>query len=291
MNRPVPPRGPPAGRFDTNVVTPSKPERWNAGNPAGRQPLPPTGRPNPSAIHDQRRPTPATGPVNNPPNNRPVAPPQSHPVINNNMQNAQGQPLVKREPAGLNQDPNQPPASQSVGFYSARAADQLRDNPNAGPLPGTQFDPHAESPSIRKTAGVDHTKSVPISKPMLAGASPASNNSRDYINPATDLQRRVGAPGGVGSPLSRGPSTSSYRPLTRPNIDPKNVPSPGAMNRGSSVPPQNLNGKRPPLSDVTNANASPGANNPPSAGQNDPKRPRMADGTAEHQQPPQAPQQ
>lgn len=295
MNRPVPPRGPPAGppagRFDSNVVTPSKPERWNAGNPAGRQPLPPNARPNPSAIPDQRRPMPATGPANNLLNNRPAGPPQPHPAANGNMQNAHGQPHVKRESAGPILDQNQPPASQSVGFYSARAADQLRDNPSAGPLPGTQFDPHAESPSIRKTAGVDHTKSVPISKPMLTGASPASNSSRDYINPATDLQRRVGAPGGIGSPLARGPSTSSYRPLTRPNIDPKNVPNPAAMNRGSSVPPQNLNGKRPPLSDVTNANASPCANNAPPAGLNDPKRPRMADGTAEQQQPPQAPQQ
>lgn len=293
MNRPIPPRGPPAGRFDSNVVTPSKPERWNAGNPAGRQSFPPNARSNAPAIPDQRRPMPAPASLNNFPNNRTAAPPQSHTVASGNMQNAQGQPQIKRESGpGPNLDPNQPPGSQSVGFYSARAVDQLRDNPNAAPLPGTQFDPHAESPSIRKTAGVDHTKSVPISKPMLAVASPASNNSRDYINPATDLQRRVGAPGGSGSPLSRGPSTSSYRPLTRPNVDPKNAPNPAAMNRGSSVPPQNLNGKRPPLSDVTNANASPGANNAvPPSGPNDPKRPRVADGAAEQQQLPQAPQQ
>lgn len=290
MNRPFPPRGPPAAQFDSSVVTPSKPDRWNAGNPAGKQSLPPNGRPNPPAVSGQRRPTPATGPVNNIPTNRPTGPPQQHPVVNGNMQTVQGQPHVKKESAGPIQDPNQPPASQSVGFYSARAADQLRDHPNAGPLPGTQFDPHAESPSIRKTAGVDHTKSVPISKPMLTSTSPAPNNSRNYINPAADLQRRVGAPGGIGSPLSRGLSTSSYRPLTRPNIEPKNVPNPAAMNRAGSVPPQNLNGKRPPLSDVTNANASPGANNAPPAGPNDPKRPRMADATAEQQQPPQAPQ-
>lgn len=286
MNQPVPPRGPPAGRFDSNVVTPSKPERWNAGNPAAKQPLPPNTWQNPSGMLDQRRPVPGPGSLNNLPNNRPSGPPQQHSVPNSNMHNANAQPQIKREPApGPNPDANQPPGSQSVGFYSARAVDHLRDNPNGAPLPGTQFDPHAESPSIRKTAGVDHTKSVPISKPMLPSASPASSNSRDYINPATDLQRRVGAPGGAGSPLSRGPSTSSYRPLTRPNIDPKNTPNPAAMNRGGSVPPQNVNGKRPPLSDVTNANASPGTNTAaPVAVPNDPKRPRVAEGAAQQQQ-------
>lgn len=279
MNRPIPPQGPPAGRPDPNNVTPSKPERWNAGNPAARQALPPNARQNPSSMADQRRPMPAPSSLNNVPNNRPAAP-QSQPNAN---ANAQPNPQINPVP-GPNPDANQPPGSQTVGFYSARAAEQLRDNPNAAPLPGTQFDPHAESPSIRKTAGVDHTKTLPISRPMLSNASPASNNSRDYINPATDLQRRVGAPGVPSSPLSRGPSTSSYRPLTRPNIDPRNASNP-AMNRGGSVPPQNLNGKRPPLTDVTNANASPGTNTtalPP--GPNDPKRPRVGDGTAEQQQ-------
>ncbi|KAJ5763873.1 Rad52/22 double-strand break repair protein [Penicillium manginii] len=203
---------------------------------------------------------------------------------------------IKTEPAaGLNQDPQPPPGSQSVGFFSARVADMLRDNPNAGPVPGSQFDPHAESPSIRKTAGVDHTKSVPISRPMLSNASPAPSNSRDFVNPATDFQRRVGAPGGVagspgvGSPLSRGPSTSTFRPLTRPNIDARPAPNAATIDR-ASVPPQNMNGKRPPLNDVTNA--SPGANltaAPLAASPTDPKRPRVSD-VGQHQPPqPQAP--
>ncbi|OQE21339.1 hypothetical protein PENSTE_c012G07468 [Penicillium steckii] len=289
LNRALPPRAPPPGRFDT-AVTPSKPERWNPGNQAARQPLPPNGRPNPSAIPAQGRPLPPNGASSNIPNPRPGVPPQARPNPGTGFQNANGQPPVKAEPmAGMNQDPQPPAGSQSVGFYSARAADMLRDNPNGGPVSGSQFDPHAESPSIRKTAGVDHTKSVPISRPMISAGSPAPNNSRDFVNPATDVQRRVGAPGGatngVGSPLSRGPSTSSYRPLTRPNVDTRSGPS-AAMNRGS-VPPQNANGKRPPLSDVTNA--SPTANNtaaPPSASPNDPKRPRVSD--VGPQQPPQA---
>src|SRR5699024_3277767 len=104
-------------------------------------------------------------------------------------------------------------------------------NTNA-PSAVPQFDPHAQSPSIRKTAGVDHTKSVPISKPMIAGTSPAANNSRDFVNPSTDMNRKIGAPGGggFGSPMNRGQSTSSYRPLTRPNIDPRNGANPALQN-------------------------------------------------------------
>ncbi|KAJ5113413.1 hypothetical protein N7456_001947 [Penicillium angulare] len=297
MNRPIPPRGPPTGRFDPSVVTPSKPERWNAGSQPTRQSLPPNGRPNPSAIPDPRRPMMGPGQVNNIPNARASVPPQARPAPDVNMQN-NNLPPVKREPApGFNPDQNQLPAgSQSVGFFSARVADSLRDNPNAAPIPGSQFDPHAESPSIRKTAGVDHSKSVPISRPMLPAASPAANPSRDYANPATDLQRRVGAPGGgggVGSPLSRGPSTSSYRPLTRPNIDSRAAPNPATMNRGSVPPQNNPNGKRPPLSDVTNATTSPGPHPVPiTTGQNEPKRPRVSDVAPEQaQQPPQPPAQ
>ncbi|KAJ5725789.1 uncharacterized protein N7483_007146 [Penicillium malachiteum] len=272
-------------------------DRLQGGNQAAaRQSLPPNLHPNPGAVPDSRRPMPGPGQVNNMPNTRPGAPPQARPPADTNMQNTTAPPYVKWEDApGFNNDHNQPPAgSQSVGFFSARAADSLRDNPNAVPTPGSQFDPHAESPSIRKTAGVDHTKSVPISRPMLSAPSPAPNNSRDYVNPATDLQRRVGAPGtpggGVGSPLSRGPSTSSYRPLTRPNIG--NAPNPPAMNRGSVPPQNNLNGKRPPLNDVTNATTSPGANPVPTAmGQNDPKRPRVSDVAPGPPQPPNPPQQ
>ncbi|KAJ5938791.1 hypothetical protein N7466_001925 [Penicillium verhagenii] len=295
MNRPIPPRGPPAGRWDQSAVTPSKPERWNGGNAGARQSMPPNARPNPVAMPDQRRQIPGPGQLNNVQNARPPVPPQQR-GPDTAMQNYNAQVPVKREPVAVPyNDPNQlPPGSQSVGFYSARVADTLRDNPNAVPLPGTQFDPHAESPSIRKTAGVDHTKSVPITRPMLKTASPAPNNSRDFVNPATDLQRKVGAPGGpvggIASPLSRGPSTSSYRPLTRPNIDARNTMNPAGMNRGSVPPQNNPNGKRPPLNDVTNATTSPGTNAAPIAmGQNDPKRPRVSD-VAPGQQQAQAPQ-
>lgn len=290
-NGPAPQRGPPVqAGFNPAVVTPSKPERWNGAGQAGR-PNPLNSRQNQSAIPSpaavQGRPMPGQGPAQNLTNPRPSVPPQQ-PVGQNAPQHNIPQPPVKRETGtgGFqgNQDMNPPQGTPSTGFFSARAVDLLRENPNSVPSGAPQFDPHAESPSIRKTAGVDHSKSIPIARPMLSSASPApttnnNNNTRDFVNPATDMQRRVGAPaGGISSPISRGPSVSSYRPLTRPNIDQRNVSNPAAMNRGSVPPQQNLNGKRPPLVDVTNGDATPGAYPGVQApGPNDPKRPRVSD--------------
>lgn len=271
------PSGPPVKTVvNSSVVTPSKPERWNPTGPAGR-PIPPNVRPNPAMMASaaaQGRPIPGQGPPNisNP---RASFPPQQ-PIGQATPQNNIAQPPIKREnPPPANQDMNPPSGTPSGGFFSARAVDLLRDNPNSVPSGAPQFDPHAESPSIRKTAGVDHTKSIPISRPMLSSASPApSNNPRDYVNPAADMQRRVGAPAPAASPVARGPSVSSYRPLTRPNPDQRSVSNPTAMSRGSVPPAQNLNGKRPPLADV-NLNDSTGATGAPVPGPNDPKRPRV----------------
>jgi DNA repair and recombination protein RAD52 len=194
---------------------------------------------------------------------------------------------------------NNGPAEPAVGFYSARAVDILRDNPRASPM-APKFDPHAESPSIRKTAGIDHTKSVPVSKPMLFGTSesPAGPGAggvagagagagRNFINPATDVHRRIGAPGGntggVASPVNKGFTTSSYRPLTRPAIDNRNVANNNTNNTNNPTNDQSL--KRPPLNDVTNA-PLPGAL--PDSG--DIKRPRLSN-EAPHQQQQQPPQQ
>ncbi|KAJ5143979.1 uncharacterized protein N7515_002766 [Penicillium bovifimosum] len=282
-NDPTPQRGPPVrAGFNPAIVTPSKPERWNGPGAAGR-PNPAIVRQNsaiPPPAAAQGRPMAAQGPPQNLANPR------------------QG----KLPPGGIQgaQDMNPPQGTPSAGFYSARAVDLLRENPNAVPAGAPQFDPHAESPSIRKTAGVDHSKSLPIARPMLSGGtvSPApavnvNNNARDYVNPSTDLQRRVGAPAGaIGGPISRGPSVSSYRPLTRPNPDQRSVSNPAAINRGSVTPQQNLNGKRPPLVDVTNADAAPGAYPGVQApGPNDPKRPRVSDADSGASSGPRAPAQ
>lgn len=288
-NMPRPPAPNPA------VVTPSKPERSWTPAPAPR-PAAPNG-PN-HMTHEQRRPGPAPGPQNLP-NPSMAHPPQYRSSQDTISQAAGGQPG-----AGVGDNRTQgmiPPSSSpsvdgqrhagasSAAFFSARAVDMLRDNPQPGPSAAPQFDPHTESPSIRKTAGVDHTKSVPISKPMIAGASPATNHSRDFINPSSDMHRKIGAPGGsgVGSPLNRGQSTSSYRPLTRPNVDQRptgmgmgNAAAPPPPPGRGSFAPQNANGKRPPLSDVTNGAPVSGSSGPaPRAGVNDLKKPRFDEGT------------
>lgn len=286
QNGPAPYRGPQqhnplaAARPHSAIATPSKPERPPNQAAASRQIPPPAlnGRPNPAA--------PAHNPQHNLPSGR-IPPAQPRPNQDTAMPGASGQMPIKREQVPNPNDPGTqdmlPPGSSpmpSASFFSARAVDLLRDNPQANAAPA--FDPHAESPSIRKTAGVDHSKSVPISKPMLASVSPAANNTRDFVNPSQDMHRKIGAPSGIGSPMNRGQTTSSYRPLTRPNIDPKNAVNTTAANRG--VGPQNLNGKRPPLSDVTNASTLGGSGPAPIGGAIDPKRPKINDGPLPHQQ-------
>ncbi|KAL4809053.1 DNA repair and recombination protein radC [Aspergillus unguis] len=294
IGRPVvPPKAPGFGpnaqmRANSHIVTPSKPER-PIGNPQARVQVPnqpPNNRPYLPAAQDQRRSVPPTDAQRGPQNGRPMPPGQSRASHDMTASGAGAQVPIKQEyganapkPQAQNMAPPGTPGMDGqvppVGFFSARGVDMLRENPQNVAAAAPVFDPHAESPSIRKTAGVDHSKSIPISKPMLASsASPATNQSRDFINPSTDMHRKIGAPGGngIGSPMNRGPSTSSYRPLTRPNIDAKAVPNnSAAANRGGFEPP-NTNGKRPPLNDVTNA-SMPGQSG--MAGVNDPKRARF----------------
>lgn len=95
-----------------------------------------------------------------------------------------------------------------VGFFTARAAESLQK----GATPASNvavFNPHLESPSIRKTAGVDHTKTKPVRTESL-GAPPAANPPRtNFVNPQADKTRRVGMPMGVASPLQ---NRGSYKP-------------------------------------------------------------------------------
>lgn len=89
-----------------------------------------------------------------------------------------------------------------TGFFTARAAESIQ-NAAGMPLKATAFNPHLESPSIRKTAGVDHTKTKPVEKEAVR-LPPRSN----FANPQTDKARRVGMPVGTGSPLQ---NRNSYK--------------------------------------------------------------------------------
>lgn len=281
------------------MTTPSKPERWNGPTAATNAAF--NNNPNQNAMAQRG------GLAGNPQGMN-----QANPMANNRSSqefqrsNNTAAGTVKTEPANApNTMGNQPtmnnngPAEPAVGFYSARAVDILRDNPRASPM-APKFDPHAESPSIRKTAGIDHTKSVPVSKPMLFGTSqsPAGpgagaaagagvGGGRNFINPATDVHRRIGAPGGnpggTASPVNKGFTTSSYRPLTRPAVDNRNAANnTNNMNNPTNDPSL----KRPPLNDVTNA-PLPGA----LPGSGDIKRPRLSSEAPQHQQKQQQPPQ
>ena len=99
-----------------------------------------------------------------------------------------------------------------VGFYTARAAETVQSGLNL-PLKAPPFNPHLESPSIRKTAGVDHTKTKPVGRDSIPASPslvlpPRSNN---FVNPQIDKNRKVGMPAGAAaSPLQ---NRNSYKPL------------------------------------------------------------------------------
>ncbi|MCJ1225424.1 DNA repair protein rad52 [Toensbergia leucococca] len=164
-------------------------------------------------------------------------------------------PQCKMEPENTALDGTLPLDSSSmgdheppVGFFTARFADSIQ-NGGAQPSDASLFNPHLESPSIRKTAGVDHTKTKPVGREAIGTLPVAVPPRTAFINPQIDKTRRVGMPVGAGSPLQ---NRSSYKPpqMKRP-----------AESNGHQY-------LRPALSDVTSALV----NNVPPDGGGDAKR-------------------
>lgn len=131
---------------------------------------------------------------------------------------------------GAEAGPAQPPPGAPMGFVSGRAADAARPGATAA------FNPHAESPSIRRTQGIDPRVSAPIKRTQLGNQTgttspaPAPNaagsfqgavpppphglprtSASNYVNPQADMNRRIGMPQ-QGRPGFQG--TSNYRPPT-----------------------------------------------------------------------------
>lgn len=114
--------------------------------------------------------------------------------------------------------PNYQGHEPPVGFFTARAAESLQAGPNPA-IKAPLFNPHLESPSIRKTAGIDHTKTKPVNRDLTEAAPPplpppsvataGSMPRGNVVNPQTDRARRVGMPAGAGSPLH---NRGSYKP-------------------------------------------------------------------------------
>lgn len=196
---------------------------------------------------------------------RPVPPPQMMNRPPQTPNQAQGRPAM---PPQQNQQPNtavagQPPSDQggAVAFFSARSVQtDANQNPTVPPQNRNVFNPKAESPSIRKTPGIDHSSSKPVARngqhvpPASQSAGQGSSaapgaamggrqggsavkSGGNMVNPSLDQARRIGAPGGPGSPLA---NRGSYKPPTMKR------PLPGEANGNA--------GPRVPLSDVaTNA--------------------------------------
>lgn len=146
-----------------------------------------------------------------------------------------------------------------VGFYSARAAPHVNSDGKAVvPVNIPKFDPHAESPSIRKTPGVDHNKTIPVKRGFAGitvaaapvaqdGLGPRHNHTRDFVNPSTDMHRRIGAPNS-GMPSPGAVTGSAYRPPTRRGPEPAVACGATGPNSGTA--------KRAPLGDVSNMQQS-----------------------------------
>jgi DNA repair and recombination protein RAD52 len=96
-----------------------------------------------------------------------------------------------------------------VGFFTARAAESVQNGSNA-PVKAPAFNPHLESPSIRKTAGVDHTKTKPVGRDSIPISPSILPPRPNFINPQIDKNRRIGMPIGAASPLQ---NRGSYKPL------------------------------------------------------------------------------
>jgi DNA repair and recombination protein RAD52 len=138
--------------------------------------------------------------------------------------------------------PTEPPAGVPAGFVTGRSASLLNQasEGKATNAPAA-FNPHAESPSIRRTSGVNPGKSAPIMRESLGtalanaqtgpqqqnpqqgnnGASGPGSNRGSFINPSIDPTRRIGMPGG-------GPNRGAYKPpsaVKRPALtDVSNLP-------------------------------------------------------------------
>lgn len=242
--KPMQPPARPMVRTGSNGPPPRPPHTPN--QPPQRPGVPFQGRPNPPATSNQA----ATKPQPQPPNQL-------------------AQPVGAGSGAGT-PPPNRGP-SEPAAFFSARSLKDIPESAAPGPvnvpLKGAQaFNPRADSPSIRKTPGIDHQSSRPVAKngqhvaptkreldqpraqsprpgnngfnngPNLGAGRPGMGNP--VGNPMLNHARQIGAPGGGGSPLG---NRGAYKPPTTVKR-----PAPGVVE----------NGNRTPLTEVSNNNAA-----------------------------------
>ncbi|KAG5983641.1 hypothetical protein E4U55_007629 [Claviceps digitariae] len=128
-------------------------------------------------------------------------------------------------------------AAETVTFFSARSVARSGEAKDPMLVTSQIFNPKAESPSIRKTPGIDHSSSKPLARngqhvaPLTTTTTSSqsvpiqSSNTTSFTsvrpggpvtrgsltNPSLDYTRKIGAPGGPPSPLA---NRGSYKPPT-----------------------------------------------------------------------------
>lgn len=221
-----PPQGGIARSGSTGSIHPRQPQTPHAQPPprpvannsseAQNNPSNASSRPQAQQLNQRKPPAPQQ-------NNRPTGQPPT------------GQLTAAPQPAGQNTG-----APETVGFFSARAVKHLPEEAivsgNIALGAAQTFNLHAESPSIRKTPGIDHSRSKPLAKnghhvpPAVSGDAPSVPSSTpgglagprgmprqgppmtrgNVINPQLDQSRRIGVPGSPNPLANRG----QYRPPT-----------------------------------------------------------------------------
>jgi DNA repair and recombination protein RAD52 len=199
--------------------------------------------------------------------------------------------------------PRMPPPGIPEGFVTGRNADIVNLPPNSAATAANRpssssiaFNPHADSPSIRRTHGVNPGKSAPVMRSAIpntaAANAPATNGVASARNPGTVPPQTGGAASGVSNGLN-GATTPVRTNFVNPAADMnRRIGMPptaaGVLNRSAYRPPQaaapqaqtnmqaaaNAGLKRPPLSDVSNLQAQ-------TDGAGDAKKARMEQQDAE----------
>ncbi|OCK83641.1 hypothetical protein K432DRAFT_390238 [Lepidopterella palustris CBS 459.81] len=243
-------------RPDHNQVRILPPQHTDAHHPSRPQPQPqrpPPPQQQPNTSHQPSRAQPQPQPQYQP-SHYPTHQQQNHGSRSNpssaSETGAQNQPQQTKNESQKAGPPSGPPTTHEppIGFVTSRAAELIQKSEHSNaPLPPNvpAFNPHAESPSLRRTSGIDHMKSAPVSRQAIVGGlnqnplSAVAFSRPNFINPHTDANRRIGMPGAVQSPLA---NRGAYKP-----------PGPAAgIKRGPEIV------ARPPLADVSNKQADSG---------------------------------
>ncbi|KAH7061440.1 hypothetical protein B0J12DRAFT_592793 [Macrophomina phaseolina] len=246
------------------------------GGPSGQKPIPPVnGRP--AGAANMGAPARPEGPVQRVQTPVPEAP-QSGKANQGAVAPANGPPaplqkdvltppVTSEGPRSdlSNQAQAQPQGLQNapVRFVTGRAAELLlkaeagRRTPDQPP---PAFNPHKESPSLRRTSGIDHRTSAPVKKLHITGqqnqppvgasgningvVAAASGPRPNFVNPQADANRRIGMPNAGQSPYA---NRQSYKPpvLKRPAEAPARPALADMTNVPSDEPAEDTDSKKP----------------------------------------------